>query len=856
MPPVIANTVADLACAAAGVLILAAVACAWASLVWWSPLDPSLSLATSAAARNLLGHAGAILSDLLVESFGLSSLVILLPPMFWGLALVQRDRVPRLARCILAWLLAIAATATALASLPAPEIWPAHHGLGGIAGEALSRFAAIAFSPTQARIAGPATGLVMVLLALVCLRNAVGLSRPDRATRPTQRHSIWRGRVRPSSAANERTIPLNARDRIEPAVNSPLPDTRALPRNGSFQDPLPTRPIRPAPAPTARVVQQFGPYAAFETDPDPVEDEFDTWTEAASRGIAARFAPAANAAHALQEQVSQAFGGPNLDAFDPAGTYPEEGFEILPPSAQPRSVATQLATQPYKHPSLNLLERPRTKRSGPSFAASLLRGNARLLEDVMAEFGVVGQVHNILPGPVVTLYEFEPARGTRTERVIALADDIARGMGAPSARIAAVPGRAVLSVELPNEERETICLRDIFDAEAYRSTMDLLPIALGRTATGDAVVGDLTRMPHLLVAGSPGSGKSVGINAMILSLVYKHGPDNCRFLMIDQRMVELSRFEGIPHLLTPVVTDPHKAVTALAWCVREMEERMKRMAALGVRSIDVFNNRVRNAKKRGERLGRTVQTGFDELTGSARFEHEEMSLEPMPYIVIVIEEFAGLMAVVGRELEGAVQRLAEAARATGIHLIMACERPAADVMTAPVKAGLPVRMGYKMNSRADSRAVFGVEGAEQLLGAGDMLYATGVGQPMRVHGAYVSNEEVESVADSLRQQGAPRYIDALSSNPAAPSLALDRDPGDQRASQHDGGFAAVSEDALFDRAVAVAVREQRASIALLQRRLNISPSWAAILLSRLQSAGVIAPAGPNGVHPVLTDEAA
>ena len=848
LPPVMANTVADLACASAGVLILAAVASAWLSLVWWSPLDPSFSHATSSVARNLLGHPGAIAADLLIETFGLSALAIVLPPLFWGLALVQRERVPRFGRCILAWLVAVAATSAALAALPAPESWPAHHSLGGIAGEFLCRLVVSAFAPSQAHLAGQATGLVAAGLALWCLRLAIGFARPERAARPTAGRSFW-------TLESLQPAINSARERIEPGLGPAIPQARCEGTYEHLDEPAFTHPVREAPIPAARGVRKFGRYAGIEADPEPVEDEFDAWTNAATGSIAARFAPAGNAAHALQERVSHAFGGAGPGEIEAETGYAPEAVAVLPPSAPGTSTSAKQALQPYKRPSLNLLERPRSKRASQSFAASLLRGNARLLEDVMAQFGVVGEVRNIRPGPVVTLYEFEPARGTRPERVIALAEEIAQGMNVPSSRISAIAGCAALCVELPNEVRETIYLRDIFDADAYRSSMDLLPVALGRSATGDAVVGDLTRMPHLLVAGNAGSGKSAGINAMILSLVYKHGPENCRFLMIDQRMVELARFEGIPHLLTPVVTDPHKAVTALAWCVREMEERTKRMATLGVRSIDMFNNRVRNAKKRGERLARTVQTGFDE-TGTARFEREEMNFETMPYIVIVIEEFADLMAVVGRELEGAVQRLAEAARAAGIHLIMACERPSADVTTAPIKAAIPGRMGYRLNSRADSRMVIGAEGAEQLLGAGDMLYATGAGQPMRVHGAYVSNEEVDSVADSLRRQGEPRYVAALSEEPGAASPDSDRDRKGQPAGRHDGGFTAVSEDALFDRAVAVIVRERRASIGLLQRRLNISPSWAAMLLARLEAAGVVGPAGTSGVHAVLAGEAA
>ena len=833
LPASVANSITGVVRSVSGTIIIAIVAACWASLLWWSPLDPSLTHVTSSAVRNLLGRPGAILSDLLIETLGLATLALLLPPMFWGLALVRGEPVPRLARCIFAWTAAIAAAATALAAIPAPETWPSHHGLGGIAGEAALRLALTPLSNAPHLLARLAPGSIAALFALWSLRHAIGFAPRDYNVAPTKPRWFARTPARPTQAQIIRDARSSATARTEPV----LAPVRTQPRA-----PQPSNP------PAARAAQQFGPYVVFDEPGDFDDgDEFDAVTSAASSGIAARFAPATNTPHALQDRVSHAFHAPQYEAEDPVP------YEIQP--AAPATAASREIS--YQRPSLNLLERPRAPKPGQNFAASLLRGNARLLEDVLADFGVIGEVRNIRPGPVVTLYEFEPARGTRPERVVALADDIARGMGAPSARIAPLPGRLALTVELPNDVRETIYLRDIFDTEAYRQTMDQLPVALGRTATGDVIVGCLTRMPHVLVAGARGSGKSTGVNAMILSLIYRHGPGNCRFLMIDSSLAELSRFDGIPHLLTPVITDPHKALTALAWCVREMDERMKRMAALGVRSIDLFNNRVRNAKKRGERLARTVQTGFDEATGTARFEHEEMTLEPMPYIVIVIEELADLMAVAGRDLEGAIQRLATAARAAGIHLILASERPAAGVVTGPIRSSIPARMSYKLNSRSESRAVIGVDGAEQLLGDGDMIYANGVSQPIRVHGPYVSNEEVENVAGSLRQQGPPRYVEALNGDPATAAPHFNAPQHATQGSPHAGGtFAAASEDALFDRAVAIVVRERRASAILLQRHLNISSSWAAMLLARLEDAHIIAAATTGGTHPVLIGEAA
>ncbi len=410
----------------------------------------------------------------------------------------------------------------------------------------------------------------------------------------------------------------------------------------------------------------------------------------------------------------------------------------------------------------------------------MLRGTARLLEEVLADFSIKGEVREIKPGPVVTLFELEPARGTKSSRVVALAEDIARSLSVTSARAAIVPGRNVIGIELPNVRRETVYLREIFEADAFRSTDAALPMALGKSIGGEPIVADLARMPHLLVAGTTGSGKSVGINAMILSLLYRRSPEDCRLLMIDPKMLELSVYNGIPHLLTPVVTDPHKAVAALNWVVGEMEERYKRMAALSVRNIDAFNTRVRKAQSRSEHLSRTVQTGFDDRTGEAIYEQQEMAAETMPYIVVVVDEFADLMIVAGKEIESAVQRLAQMARAAGIHLIMATQRPSVDIVTGTIKANFPARISFKVASKIDSRTILNEQGAEQLLGQGDMLYSLGMGQIIRAHGPFVSDEEVERIAEALRRQGTPSYIDGITDTPAAAEDARRRRPRCQR----------------------------------------------------------------------------
>ncbi len=604
----------------------------------------------------------------------------------------------------------------------------------------------------------------------------------------------------PAKSALANTAHLG--ERREPALPGLAPPPAAAPSPAAYNPyagaiPLPVRAPR-APEPT-------------------LDPAFESQTEAASRGIAERFAPGGGAP-APRPARAPGPPPPPEPARKGSGLLAGFGFRRAEPG--------------FKRPPLNMLKRAAAARPGSELTQTVLRGNARLLEDVLADFGVKGEVRDIKPGPVVTLFEVEPARGTKSSRVIGLADDIARSMSANAVRVAVVPGRNAIGIELPNARRESVLLRELLETDSFRSGDNILPLALGKSIGGEPVVADLARMPHLLVAGTTGSGKSVGINAFVLSLLYRHAPEDCRLLMIDPKMLELSVYNGIPHLLTPVVTDPQKAVAALNWAVGEMEERYKRMAKLSVRNIDVYNNRVRNAKKRGELIQRSVQTGFDKR-GQAVYENEELDLEPMPYIVIVVDEFADLMIVAGKEIEGAVQRLAQMARAAGIHLVMATQRPSVDIITGTIKANFPTRISFKVASKIDSRTILNDQGAEQLLGQGDMLFSTGSGQAVRVHGPFVSDEEVEAIARFLREQGVPRYIDGIT-EPA-------QQPGGQPASA-DG--RATSDDDLYDRAVAVVLRDRKPSTSYVQRRLSIGYNRAADLIERMEREGLISP--PNG----------
>jgi len=491
----------------------------------------------------------------------------------------------------------------------------------------------------------------------------------------------------------------------------------------------------------------------------------------------------------------------------------------------------------FQLPELAMLAKPKARSA--AFDEAALRQNARLLESVLAEFGVRGNIDQIRPGPVVTLYELAPAPGVKSARVVALSDDIARSMSARACRVSVVQGRNAIGIELPNVKRETVYLRDLLASAEFEKPSNVLPLALGETIGGEPYVADLARMPHLLIAGTTGSGKSVGVNAMILSILYRLSPEQCRFIMIDPKMLELSIYDGIPHLLAPVVTDPKKAVVALKWTVREMEDRYRRMSKIGVRNIASYNERAHEALAKGEHFERTVQTGFDE-SGRPVYESEKIRPEPMPYLVVVMDEMADLMLVAGKDVEGAVQRLAQMARAAGIHLIMATQRPSVDVITGTIKANFPTRISFQVTSKIDSRTILGEQGGEQLLGQGDMLYMAGGGRISRLHGPFVSDGEVEAVAKFLREQGEPQYLEEV-------TASAEEEDGEGGFDETGGG----SGDDLYDRAVAVVTRDRKASTSYVQRRLQIGYNRAASLIERMEQEGVVSPANHSGKRDVL-----
>ncbi len=799
-------------------LIAAAGACAL-SLASWSTRDPSINHATSGPVRNLLGSRGAIAADLVTQTIGIACIVLLLPLAMWGWRLLRRRQIDRLRWRLLFWLTATLCAAGVASMLPATDRWPLPTGLGGMVGDGVANLARLWHHSALATLAG------MGLLAsgtILSFAGAVGGRRTE-ADAPLPEPTKIRKKAPPARVSP----PSEDRDDVgEPGL--------ALVSLGAVLHGVLT--VRAACSRTAAgVVRRLrAPRIARE----PVAA---TPAPSTARREPAFFDLAPNAAPA---------------ATLPASAHEEiESARVAPAPAPIRSgKRAARETQPslldkfrFVLPALSMLAE--AKRAPTKISSEALEQNARLLEGVLEDFGVKGEIINVRPGPVVTLYELEPAPGIKSSRVIGLADDIARSMSAVSARVAVVQGRNAIGIELPNQTRETVFLRELVASADFESSKHRLAIALGKTIGGEPVIVDLARMPHLLVAGTTGSGKSVAINTMILSLLYRLKPDECRLIMVDPKMLELSVYDGIPHLLTPVVTDPKKAVVALKWAVREMEDRYKKMSKVGVRNIDGFNARAAEAKASGKAVTRTVQTGFDRETGEAIYEQETMELSPLPFIVVIVDEMADLMLVAGKDIEGAIQRLAQMARAAGIHLIMATQRPSVDVITGTIKANFPTRMSFQVTSKIDSRTILGEQGAEQLLGQGDMLYMAGGGRISRVHGPFVSDGEVEKVVAHLKTQGSPEYLDEITVDEDEEG----DDAGGGDGSSGGGEYGDESGD-MYDRAVAIVLRDRKCSTSYIQRRLSVGYNKAASLVERMEKEGVIGQANHAGKREILVPD--
>ena len=775
-------TLAALLLAGGGLVLLVA-------LGSFDPLDPSFNTATMRRAHNLLGTPGALFADILLQGFGIAGGLpgVALLAWAWGAGVRGRiDGGTLLLRAValLVTLPVVAAVASGVAGVLAlGPAWPTAAGPGGAIGGVLEAELLASAQAMMGPIGMAGVAALVLILALLLLMLTLGLSGRDLGPA-----FVVGRRAGRSVGTGWRT--MTARRDVSHHFDEPpervMPTAPRLWQTDSTDTPEPETPSV-APLPLA-VLRNHVPPALAAAMPS---------------AVAALVARAARKPRAEPEQ-------PTL-SLEPGWQFP------------PLSLLTPAPT--------------RAGIGAPSEEA--LIANDRLLESVLADYGVQGRIVNHRPGPVVTLYELEPAPGIRSARVIGLADDVARSLSVTAVRIATVSGRNVIGIEVPNSRRETVFLSELLSAPEWIDDKSKLSIALGKTIGGDPVIVDLARMPHLLVAGTTGSGKSVGINAMILSLLFRHTPEQCRLIMIDPKMLELSVYEGIPHLMAPVVTDPKKAVVALKWTVREMERRYRSMSQLSVRNIGGYNDRVAEARGKGEAVMRRVQTGFDSDTGKPTFEDLPLALEPLPFIVVVIDEMADLMMVAGKEIEVAVQRLAQMARAAGIHVVMATQRPSVDVITGTIKANFPTRISFQVISKFDSRTILGEQGSEQLLGMGDMLYMSGGGRIQRVHGPFVGDDEVEKIVAFLRTQGEPSYLEEV-------TQAEDAD--DDAPAQSGNGD---DEGGLFDRAVDVISREGRASTSFLQRHLGIGYNKAAKLIERMEKDGMVSQANHVGKREVL-----
>ena len=754
-----------------GLALVAAAAFLIAALVTFWPSDASINSAGGGAVRNLMGAPGAVVADLALQVFGVAGGLPALALLAWGWRMASKRGLSLWWLRLVLLVVAMLLAATAASALPVPAKWPLLARLGGVAGALI--FDKLSALALALAIDPRLIALGLAPFAALALVPALGLSWRE-----------WRSGGH--AVGHVVTLVGEGAKRGREAFGV-MPAWRAEPVFGRKE----------AEIPTDDAVDPEG------IEPVPVEgDELAPAVTPSRSGLVVSRKPRPKTGRRVQSE---------------------------------RQGKLKLGKHEYQPPPLDLLDKNAEVGRGEAFNKDALQQNAKFLGGVLEDFGVRGEIVKVRPGPVITLYELEPAPGTKTSRVIGLSDDIARSMSAVSVRIAVVPGRSVIGIELPNVTREMVNLRELLASEAFEKAPGKLPLALGKDIGGAPVIVDLSRMPHLLIAGTTGSGKSVAMNTMILSLLCRLPPEECKFIMIDPKMLELSVYEGIPHLLTPVVTEAPKAIVALKWTVREMEERYRAMSQLGVRNVRGYNARLAEARKKGETLMRRVQTGFDD-DGKPVMEDQPLNLDPLPFIVVVVDEMADLMLVAGKDVEAAIQRLAQMARAAGIHLIMATQRPSVDVITGTIKANFPTRISFQVTSKIDSRTILGEQGAEQLLGQGDMLYMAGGGRISRVHGPFVSDEEVERVVQFMKTQGAPSYIEEVTEDPAADGLP---------------GMGGQGGDDLYDEAIQLVQREGKASTSFIQRHLQIGYNRAARIIEKMEQDGLVSPANRVGRREVL-----
>ncbi|RCL02694.1 MAG: S-DNA-T family [Candidatus Tokpelaia sp. JSC188] len=759
-----------------GLGLLVIVILASIALATWNIADPSLSYASDNLVTNILGFWGAVYADLSMQFFGLASVITLLPPFFWSIFLISQRSLYHLPQRFFFWFLCIIFFSAALAIFSPPTIWPLPIGLGGILGDKILSFCDV-FLDRLSLIIKSMLVLLFILLAFIMASYAGGAIGNNK---PTLKRITLVEETPPNKVIRQ---------------NGKKKSTFISNLSGSI-------------------------FAGF------------LHSLSLSRRLIRKQKNIIKADILFAEESDQERIIPGFSAQNSSGNS-SHSMKYMKKNAESNRKNFELPQISYLTSSKKIVQDRILLRKA-------LSKNVQTLEAVLENFGIKGDIINVHTGPIVTLYELEPAPGVKSARIVSLADDIARSMSVTSARIAVVPGRNAIGIELPNSIRETVYLREMLETPEFQECKAKLGLTLGKTIGGDPVIADLSRMPHILIAGTTGSGKSVAINIMIMSLLYRRTPKECRFIMIDPKMLELSVYDGIPHLLIPVVTNPKKAIIALKWTIREMEERYRKMAKLGVRNIDSYNNRIKESQKKGEALSRTLQTGFDKETGEPLFETENFELESMPYIVVIIDEMADLMMVSGKDIEEAVQRLARMARASGIHLIIATQRPSVDIITGTIKANFPTRISFAVTTKTDSRTILGDQGAEQLLGQGDMLFMMRGKHIQRVHGPFVNDAEIEQVVAHLKTQGEPKHLYAV----------MEEMEGNNTANFVDAHTWSVSSD-LYDQAVSIVLHNCKASISYIQRRLGIDYNRAATFIERMEEEGIISPARQAGKRAIL-----
>lgn len=799
LPPSMVAALKRTVWAMAGIGVVCIALAALLALVSYHPGDPSLNTATDSSIQNWMAEPGAIFADALLQALGLAAMIPVLVIAAWGARIMRRETLSWLWLRTVSIPVAALLVSIGLSGFSQPESWTLPAGLGGFSGRILLDLFVGSLSGIGATESLRWLAVAMASIGGVALFHWVW-------TVPTSvfaNASAWLRREMERSAYWIGTLVSRLRD--EQSERAAKRADKKLAKDKS--------------APVSRRERIEPVMDADSESNDDIDQEDDVAPVPAMSREADIVVPRKQTAKPSKKELAARQG-----SLLPATP---EGFEL---------------------PPLEILSMPRVQTT-QQVDTQALEGNAKMLEGVLDDFGIKGEIVKVRPGPVVTLYELEPAPGTKTSRVVSLADDIARSMSSVAVRIAVVPGRSVIGIELPNERRETVYFREMLSSEACDKFDGKLTLALGKDIGGAPIYADLARMPHLLIAGTTGSGKSVAINTMIMSLLYRHTPDDVRLLMIDPKMLELSVYDGIPHLLSPVVTEPGKAVVALKWVVREMEDRYRAMSQLSVRNIAGYNQRLKEASKKGKVLTKTVQTGFDPETGKPTYEEQELDLTPLPFIVVIIDEMADLMLVAGKDVEAAVQRLAQMARAAGIHVIMATQRPSVDVITGTIKANFPTRISFQVTSKIDSRTILGEQGAEQLLGQGDMLYMAAGGRVTRVHGPFVTDEEVEEIVTHLKDQGQPSYLEAVTDEDAA-------DVSDVPGFTGQTGGNTDTGDSLFDQAVALVARERKASTSFVQRHLQIGYNRAARIIEDMEAQGMIGKPNHVGKREVLLPEMA